>query len=55
VEKLTQLGFHAIVVHKTLLWAQTYHVEVGPYSDPKAIEAIRKNLASNGYKSRLVN
>jgi serine/threonine protein kinase/class 3 adenylate cyclase len=55
VEKLTQLGFHAIVVHKTLLWAQTYHVEVGPYSDPKAIEAVRKNLASNGYKSRLVN
>ena len=55
VEKLTHLGFHAIVIHKTLLWTQSYHVEVGPYSDPKDIEAARKDLASNGYKSRLVN
>jgi cell division septation protein DedD len=55
VEKLTQLGFHAVVIHKALLWAQSYHVEVGPYSDPKEIEAARKDLASNGYKSHLVN
>jgi serine/threonine protein kinase/class 3 adenylate cyclase len=55
VEKLTQLGFHAVVVHKSLLWAQSFHIEVGPYTDPKDIEAVRKDLASHGYKSRLVN
>ena len=55
VEKLTELGFHAVVIHKTLLWAQSYHVEVGPYTNPQDIEAARKNLSSNGYKSHVVN
>jgi len=55
VEKLSHLGFHAVVLHKTLLWAQSYHVEVGPYGDAKDIEAVRKDLAANGYKSHLVN
>jgi len=54
-EKLTGLGFHAVVIRKALLWAQSYHVEVGPYSDPKEIETVRKELASNGYKPHLVN
>ncbi len=35
VDKLTQLGFHAVVVHKNLLWSQSYHVQVGPYSNQK--------------------
>ena len=55
MEKLTQLGFHAITVHKTLLWAQSFHVEVGPYTDAKEIEAAKKSLASHGYKSHLAN
>jgi class 3 adenylate cyclase/cell division septation protein DedD len=55
VDKLTQLGFHAILIHKTLLWAQSFHVEVGPYSDPKEIEAVRQSLASHGFKSHPVN
>ena len=55
VEKLTQLGFHAILIHKTLLWAQSFHVEVGPYADPKEMEAVRKDLASHGFKSHPVN
>jgi serine/threonine protein kinase len=54
-EKLTELGFHAVVIHKAVLWAQSYRVEVGPYGDPKEIEAARKELALNGYKPHLVN
>jgi len=55
VDKLTQLGFHAILIHKTLLWAQSFHVQVGPYTDPKEIEAVRQSLASHGFKSHAVN
>jgi len=54
-EKLTALGFHAVVFHKALLWAQSYHVEVGPYNDPKEIETARRDLVLNGYKPHLVN
>ena len=54
-EKLTQLGFHAVVIHKTLLWAQSFRVQVGPYTDPKEIEAARQSLSSHGFKSHLVN
>jgi serine/threonine protein kinase len=54
-EKLTQLGFHAVLIHKTLLWAQSFHVQVGPYTDPKEIEAARQRLSSHGFKSHLVN
>ncbi len=32
VEKLTELGFHAMVMHKNVLWMQSYRVEVGPYA-----------------------
>jgi len=55
VEKLTQLGFHAVVIHKTLLWTQSFHVQVGPYVDSKDIGAARQNLSSHGFKSHLVN
>jgi cell division septation protein DedD len=55
VEKLTQLGFHAVVIHKTLLWTQSFHVQVGPYADSKDIGAARQNLSSHGFKSHLVN
>jgi serine/threonine-protein kinase len=56
VEKLRQLGFHAVLIHKTLLWTQSFHVEVGPYADPKDMDAARQSLASQGFKSQhLVN
>jgi serine/threonine protein kinase/class 3 adenylate cyclase len=55
VEKLTQLGFHAVLIHKTLLWAQSFHVQVGPYTDAKDIAAARQSLASHGFKSHPVN
>jgi serine/threonine protein kinase len=55
VEKLTEVGFHTLVVRKSLLWAQSFHVEVGPYSSPQDIEAARKSLASQGFKSHGIN
>jgi hypothetical protein len=54
VDKLAQLGFHAVSVQKGHLWAQSYHVEVGPYTSPKDIEDAQQNLASHGFKARLV-
>jgi len=54
-EKLTELGFHALVFHKALLWAQSYRVEVGPYTGPNEIETARRDLVLNGYKPHVVN
>jgi serine/threonine protein kinase/class 3 adenylate cyclase len=55
VDKLTQLGFHSFLVHKNLLWAQSYHVEVGPYRNQKDIAETRQSLASHGFKAHPVN
>jgi serine/threonine protein kinase/class 3 adenylate cyclase len=54
-DKLTQLGFHAVLIHKNLWWAQSYHVEVGPYSNQKDINVARQSLASHGFKAHAVN
>jgi serine/threonine protein kinase len=54
VEKLSELGFHAVSQHKGHLWVQAYHVEVGPYADPKELEAAQQNLAVHGFKSHPV-
>ncbi len=54
VEKLNQLGYHAVCVHKGLLWVQSYHVQVGPYTDPKEMEAARRRLATQGFKTHAV-
>ena len=42
VDKLTQLGFHAVLIQKNLLWTQSYHVEVGPYTNQKDIAEARR-------------
>ena len=55
VDKLTELGFHAVLVHKNLLWTQSYHVEVGPYTNQKDITEARQSLASQGFKAHPVN
>jgi cell division protein FtsN len=55
VDKLTQLGFHAVLIHKNLLWSQSYHVEVGPYTNKKDLEEVRQSLASQGFKAHPVN
>ncbi len=54
VEKLSELGFHAVSRHKGHLWVQSYHVEVGPYADQKELEAAEQNLAAHGFKSHPV-
>lgn len=54
VEKLTGLGFHAVCVHKSRLWMQSYHVQVGPYTDPKEMEAAQQRLAKQGFKAHPV-
>jgi cell division septation protein DedD len=55
VDKLTQIGFHAVIVHKNLLWSQSYHVQVGPYTNQKDISEARQSLASQGFKAHPVN
>lgn len=55
VDKLTQLGFHAVLIHKNLLWTQSYHVEVGPYTNQKDIAEARQSLAAQGFKAHPVN
>jgi serine/threonine protein kinase len=54
VDKLSQLGFHAICVHKTLLWKQSYHVEVGPYATPEEISHAEEQLTAQGFKPHVV-
>ena len=55
VDTLSQLGFHTYLVHKNLLWTQSYHVEVGPYTNQKDIAEARQILASHGFKAHPVN
>jgi cell division protein FtsN len=55
VDKLTQLGFHAVLIHKNLLWTQSYHVQVGPYTNQKDIAEARQSLSAQGYKAHPVN
>jgi class 3 adenylate cyclase/cell division protein FtsN len=54
VEKLTQLGFHAVSVRKNLLWVQSYQVRVGPYTDPQDVENARQALIAQGFKPHAV-
>jgi cell division protein FtsN len=54
VSQLSQLGFHALCVHKTHLWVQSYHVEVGPFKSPDELESAEKQLTAKGFKSHPV-
>jgi cell division protein FtsN len=54
VERLSQEGFHAICVHKSVLWMQSYHVQVGPYSTSDQIEHAQERLTEQGIKSHIV-
>ena len=51
VERLRELGFHAICVHKTMLWKlQSYHVQVGPYTTSSDIGVAQDKLTAQGFK-----
>jgi len=54
VEKLSALGYHAISVHQTRLWMQSFHVQVGPFKDPKELGDAQQSLAARGFKPHLV-
>jgi len=55
VDKLTELGFHAVLVHKNLLWVNSYHVQVGPYANQKDLAEAQKDLATHGFKAHPVS
>jgi serine/threonine protein kinase len=50
VDQLSRLGFHAVSIHKTHLWIQSYHVQVGPYTNSTDAEAAQKSLTLQGFK-----
>jgi cell division septation protein DedD len=54
VERLSRLGYQAVSIHKTLLWMQSFHVQVGPYANTKDLEAAKQSLTSQGFKPHLV-
>ena len=54
-DKLNQLGFHTVMIHKNVLWMQSYRVQVGPYPSQKEIAEAQQGLASHDFKTRLVN
>jgi cell division protein FtsN len=51
-DKLTQLGFHAIVIHRGHLWMNSYQVLVGPYGSEAEAEVAHQNLVSRGFRPR---
>jgi cell division protein FtsN len=54
VSQLSQLGFHALSVHKTVLWAQSYHVQVGPFQSKQELLAAEQQLEAKGFKGHAV-
>ncbi len=51
-DKLTQLGFHATVIHRGRLWMNSYQVLVGPYGSEAEAELAHANLVSHGFRPR---
>jgi cell division protein FtsN len=55
VQQLSQLGYHAICVHKTMLWKlQSFHVEVGPFTTSSEVDDAEKKLIAQGFKPHIV-
>jgi hypothetical protein len=54
MDELSHVGFHAIIVRSRLLWMNSYHVLVGPYSSQGEMEAARDNLGSRGINPRIL-
>jgi hypothetical protein len=50
--RLTKLGFHAIVSNKRRLWMNSYQVLVGPFGSDDEAEAAHMNLVSHGFRPR---
>ena len=55
VQRLSQMGFHAICLHKTMLWKlQSYHVQVGPYTTSSEADDAEQKLTAQGFKPHVV-
>jgi len=55
VQRLSQMGFHAICIHKTMLWKlQSYHVQVGPYTKSSEADDAEQKLTAQGFKPHVV-
>jgi serine/threonine protein kinase/class 3 adenylate cyclase len=54
-DKLQQLGFHTMLIHKNLLWMQSYRVQVGPYATQKDVAEAQQSLVAQGFKTHPVN
>jgi cell division protein FtsN len=52
-EALTQQGFSTLLIHKSLLWMDSYQVLVGPYGTGDDTASVRKQLTERGFKPRL--
>ena len=52
-DAITQLGFHASIVHKGHLWMSSYHVLVGPFARDEQANTARATLESRGFAARL--
>jgi hypothetical protein len=51
-EKLSQLGFRAMLVNKSVFWRKSYQLLVGPYASEPEAEVAHKNLESKGFTPR---
>jgi hypothetical protein len=51
-DKLAQLGFPATAVEKGHIWANSFHVLVGPYGDEDKAKETHENLVTSGFKPR---
>lgn len=49
-DKVTRLGLPAMAVHKHFLWASSYQVLVGPFSEEQQAKTTHDTLVSNGFK-----
>jgi len=49
-ERVSHLGYKASVTHKGHLWANSFHVLVGPYGTEEDAATTQKNLVSGGFK-----
>jgi serine/threonine protein kinase len=54
VEQLSRSGFHAESIHKSRLWMQSYHVQVGPFNTREDLEAAEKKLTAQGFEPHVV-
>ena len=50
VASISKLGLHAFSVQKSHLWMETFHVEVGPFTNSTDMADAQKELSAKGFK-----